>query len=167
MTQGWTKSNSWVYIDDSYQKARPLSLRPSPACMYALTHSLLCLTADMSAVSHSRHVCCVTQRACLLCDTADIVCCVTQQTLSAVSHSRQCLLFHTADMSAVSHSRQCLLFHTADMSAVSHSRQCLLCQTADMSAVSHSSMSAASNSRHVCCDIQTCRLWDTSDMRAV
>ena len=45
--------------DDSYQKARPLSLRPSLACMYTLTHSLLCLTADMSAVSHSRHVCCL------------------------------------------------------------------------------------------------------------
>ena len=58
---------------------------------------LLCHTADMSAVSHSRHVCCVTQQTCLLCHTADMsavshsrhVCCVTQQT---------CLLCHTADM---------------------------------------------------------------------
>ena len=83
----------------------------------------------MSAVSHSRHVCCVSQQTCLLCHTADMsavshsrhVCCVTQQT---------CLLCHTADMSAVSHSRHvccvpqqtCLLCDTADMSAVSHSR---------------------------------------------
>ena len=75
----------WVYIDDSYQKARTHSPRPSLACMYR--HSLLCLTADMSAVSHrsmsalsrSRHVFCVTQQTCLLCHTAD---------MSAVSPSR-------------------------------------------------------------------------------
>ena len=61
------------------------------------------VSADMSAVSHRRHVCCVTQQTCLLCHSADMsavshsrhVCCVTQQT---------CLLCHTADMSAVSHS---------------------------------------------------------------
>ena len=35
--------------------------------------------ADMSAASHSRHVCCVTQQPCLQCDTAD---------MSAVSHNR-------------------------------------------------------------------------------
>ena len=29
-------------------------------------------TADMSAVSHARHVCCVTQQTCLLCDTASM-----------------------------------------------------------------------------------------------
>ena len=40
---------------------------------------LLCQTADMSAVSHSRQACCVTQHACLLCPTADA---------SAASHSR-------------------------------------------------------------------------------
>ena len=65
---------------------------------------LLCHKADMSAVSHIRH---------LLCDTADMsslshsrhVCCVTRQT---------CLMCHTADMSAVS--------QPADMSAVSHGR---------------------------------------------
>ena len=56
---------------------------------------LLCDTADMSAVSHSRHVCCVKQQTCLLCQAADMsavsrsrhVCCITRQT---------CLLCHTA-----------------------------------------------------------------------
>ena len=33
---------------------------------------LPCRTADMSAVSHSRHVCCVAQQTCLLCHTADM-----------------------------------------------------------------------------------------------
>ena len=68
------------------------------------------------------HVCCVTQRTCLLCHTSDNVCCATQLTLSAVSHSRQCLLCDTADVSSVPHSRQCLFCRTAYMSAVSHSR---------------------------------------------
>ena len=40
---------------------------------------LLCDTADMSAVPHSKHVCRVTQQTCLLCHTAD---------RSAVRHSR-------------------------------------------------------------------------------
>ena len=93
-------------------------------------------TADMSAVSHTRHCCCVTSRH---------VCCVTQQT---------CLICHIADMSAVSHNRQvffvtqqtCLLCHTADITAASHSRRdcCvtvtqpapMLCHTSDMSALS-------------------------------
>ena len=71
--------------------------------------------------AHSRHVCCVTQHACLLCHTADS------------------LLSHTADMSAVSHSRHvccaaqqtCLLCHAADMSAVPCSRHscCVTQQT--------------------------------------
>ena len=34
--------------------------------------SLLCHTADMSAVSHSRHVGCVTQQTCLPCHTTDM-----------------------------------------------------------------------------------------------
>ena len=70
---------------------------------------------------HSRHVCCVTQQTCLLCDTADMstvwqsshVCCVTQKT---------CLLCHTEDTTAVWHSlhvccvtrQTCLLWDTAD-----------------------------------------------------
>ena len=33
---------------------------------------LLCDTAETSAVSHSRHVCCATQQTCLLCQTADM-----------------------------------------------------------------------------------------------
>ena len=86
-----------------------------------------------------RPVACVTQQTCLLYDKADMsavwhsrhVCCVTK--LTAVSHiiaHQTCLLCHTADMFAVSHSRfvccvtqqKCLLRHTADMSAVWHSR---------------------------------------------
>ena len=128
--------NSWVYIDDFYQKVRPLSLRTPLACTYTLTHS----TADMSTVSHSRHVRSVTQQTCLLCHTADMSCCVTQQT---------CLLCGAAGMITVLHNRHvccttqqtCLLCHTAE--AVSHSRHvcfvaqqtCLLCDTAHMSAL--------------------------------
>ena len=58
------------------------------------------LAADMSAVSHSRHVCCVTLQTCALCHTAD---------MSAVPHSRHACCFtqqtyrlcHTGDMSAL------------------------------------------------------------------
>ena len=91
---------------------------------------------DMSAVSRSRDVCCVTQQGCLLCHTAGMsavsrsrhVCCFTQQT---------CLLYTTADKSAVPHSRHvcCVTQQT-----------CLLCRAAGMSAVSLS--------RHVCCVTQ-------------
>ena len=149
----WLRAGPWVYIDDSYQKVRPLFLRPSLVCMYkhmvcCVTRQtcLLCHTSDMSAVSQSRHVCHVTQQTCLLCHTADKsaashsrhVCYVTQQTF---------LLCPTADLFAMSYSRHVccvtqqtfLLCHTTDMSAVSHSRP------ADMSAVSHS--------RHVCCSV--------------
>ena len=63
-------------------------------------YSLLCDAAHMSAVWHSRHVCCVTQQKCLMFHSADMstvwhsscVFCVTQQTR---------LLRATADMSAV------------------------------------------------------------------
>ena len=48
--------------------------------------------APSDALSQSKHFYCVTQEACLLCDTADIVCCATQQSMSAMSH--RC---HTAD----------------------------------------------------------------------
>ena len=80
----------------------------------------LCHAARMSAVWHSRHVCCLTQQTCLLCCAADI---------SAVHHSRLVCCV-TADMSAVSHSRhvcivtqqKCLLCHAADMSIVWDSR---------------------------------------------
>ena len=102
---------------------------------WACRRRLLCHTAGMSAVSHSRHVCSVTQQTYVLCDTVG---------MSAVSHSGQvccvkkqtCLLCDTADMSAVSHSRHvccvtqqtCLLCYTADMSDMSHSgRAC--CRT--------------------------------------
>ena len=81
--------------------------------------------ADMSAVSGSRHVCCVTQQTCLLCATADMsavshsrhVCCVTQET---------CLPCQTADISTASHSR-----HVCCVTQ----QPCLPCDTADMSPV--------------------------------
>ena len=64
---------------------------------------LLCHTADMSALSRSRHVCWVTQLTYLLCHAADV---------SAVSRSRHVcwvtqltyLLCHAADMTSVSRS---------------------------------------------------------------
>ena len=85
---------------------------------------LLCHTADTSAVSHSSHVCCVTQQTCLLCHTADMsavsdsrhVCRVTQQTY---------LLCHTADMSPVSYSRHGSCATQQTMPAVWQSRHCL------------------------------------------
>ena len=105
---------------------------------------LLCDTAHMSAVWHSRHVCSVTQIACLQ---------VTQQT---------CLLWHTTEQ------QTCLLCETADMSPIGHNthvccvtqQTCSLCDTADMSAVWHS--------RHCCCvKQQTCLLWHAADISAV
>ena len=64
----------------------PPSPRPFP-CPVTQQTCLLCRTADMSAVSHSRHVrwshsrhvCCAAQHACLLCHTAGT---------SVTSHSR-------------------------------------------------------------------------------
>ena len=91
----------------------------------------LCHAADLSAVWRSRHVCCVTQQRCLLCDTADMfavhVCCITQQT---------CLLWDTAAMSVSCSEHVCCVTQQTR----------LLCHTADRSAVFHS--------RHVCCETQ-------------
>ena len=60
----------------------PHSFRPSLACLYTLTHSLMWLTTDMSAavshtvdmsvVAHSRHVCPLTQQTCRVCHAADV-----------------------------------------------------------------------------------------------
>ena len=85
----------------------------------------------MSAVSHSRQVCCVLQQTCLLCDTADSVCCVTQQTMPAVSHSRHWVCVTQQTLSAVAHSRHCCVTQQT-VSAVSHGEHCLLCHTADI-----------------------------------
>ena len=95
----WLHTGPWVYIDDCYPKARPLSLGTSIAAGIH-SHSLLCHTAGISAVAYSRHVCCVAQQTRLLCDTAD---------MSAAPHSRRvcfvaqqaCLLRQAADTSAV------------------------------------------------------------------
>ena len=102
---------------------------------------LLCRTADISAVSHSRHS--------LLRYTADCVCWHTRKTLFAVWHSRRCLQRLAADvaccasrltMPGVSHSRRrllcdasgnvCLLFATS--LDLWHSRHCLLWQIAEI-----------------------------------
>ena len=86
------------------------------ASKQAIMQCLLFHTAGMSAVSHSRNICCATQRTRLLCHTAD---------MSAVLHSRH-VCCDAADISALSHSRHvccvtqqtCLLFDTTDMSAM-------------------------------------------------
>ena len=66
---------------------------------------LLCDTAHRSAVSHSRHVCCVTQQL--------------------------CLLRYTAGMSAVSHSRHLCLSESRHICCVAQ-QLCQLCRTAGM-----------------------------------
>ena len=115
---------------------------------------LLCLTADISALTHSRHVCHVTQQTCLLCEIADMsavshsrhVCCVTQQTCLLCGKANS-LLCYAGDMSALSHGRRfCCVTQQA----------CRPCHTTDMSSVYHS--------RHVCCGPQqTCLLCHTTD----
>ena len=76
----------------------------------------------MSAVSDSRHFCCVTKQTCLLCQTKD---------MTAVSQSR-----HVCLVSVVSYSRHvCCVTHQA----------CLLCQIANMSAMSHRWIPPTSN----------------------
>ena len=73
-------------------------------CCVTQQTSLLCHTASLSAVWHSRHVHWVTHQTCLLCDIAD---------MSAASHSKHVcgvtkqtwLLCHTSSMSAVRQSR--------------------------------------------------------------
>ena len=72
-------------------------------CLLGDKADIVCSVAQqtLSAVSHSRHVCCGTQQTCLPCDPADMsgvthrrhVCWVAEQT---------CLLCHTAGMSSVS-----------------------------------------------------------------
>ena len=76
---------------------------------YKITERTLSSDGVGLLVSHSRHVCCVTQQTCLLCDTANIgcvtqqtcllcrtVCCVTQQT---------CLLSHLDSLAPVDRPR--------------------------------------------------------------
>ena len=79
----------------------PSAAQPnSPPPSFRQQTCLLAVTADMSPVGHSRHVCRVTQQTRLRCDTEDTsavshsrhVCCVAQQTW---------LLCDIADMSAV------------------------------------------------------------------
>ena len=95
--------------------------------MRPLVPDNVCLTIQQasSAVSHSRHVCCVTQQTCLPRDTADmsavphsrhVFCCVTQQT---------CLPCRTEDMSPVSFSRLVCCATQQTMPAAWQSRHCL------------------------------------------
>ena len=99
-------------------------------------HCLSCHTADMSAVSHDRHVYCGTQQICLVCDTGP------------------CLLGHTADMFAVPRSRHVYCV-TRQTCLLCHEATCLLCHTAQTSLLRHTTdMSAVSQSRRVHCVIQ-------------
>ena len=50
-------------------ETRPFPSQPSFPKLH--TADMLCDTADMSAVGHSRHVYCVALQTCLLCDEAD------------------------------------------------------------------------------------------------
>ena len=120
------------------QQTRLLCHAEDPFFLFTQPPCLLRHAADMSAVSHSKHVCSVTQQTCLLCHTADIsaashsrhVCCITRQTV---------LLCHTADTHAVSHSRHvccvtlqtCLMCHTADMSCCVTQQTRLLCRAVE------------------------------------
>ena len=72
----------------------------------------------MSAVWHSRHVCCVTQRTCLLCDTVNE---------SAVTHRRHdCYV--TSRHVCCAAQQTCPLSPTADICAVSEEhRSCFRC----------------------------------------
>ena len=113
---------------------------------------MLCGTAHMYAVSHSRHICRVARHTCLLCHTAEKIGCVAQQT---------CLLRDTADSvtpQTVSHSRHTSCVTQQRLSAESHSGHvCFV--TKHMSAVRYSrhdcgiekQTCAVSHSRHVCC----------------
>ena len=77
----WKGIRGWSDFGTGAQwKPRGLEPEDGPLQRRVLEQTcLLCHTADMSAASHSRHVCCVTQQTCLLCHAADML---------AVSHSR-------------------------------------------------------------------------------
>ena len=88
---------TYIYIERDVALSH---LLPCPECallsqtMSAVPHNkhrLLCRTADMSALSCGRHVCCATQQESLLRHTT-YASCTTQQT---------CLLCDTAEMSTV------------------------------------------------------------------
>ena len=55
-----------AYLDPSW------AIHGSPRSHMRQQTCLLCETADISAVSQSRHACCVTQQTRLLCRTADM-----------------------------------------------------------------------------------------------
>ena len=106
--------------------------------MYMYTYGTLtfgALPRTQSAVSRSRHVCCVTQQTYLLHHKAGLsagshsthVCCVTRQT---------CQLRETADIPAVSHSRHVCCVKRQTL-LLCH-RTCMPSLTANMSAVADS-----------------------------
>ena len=51
-------------------RLRALFVKQQTCLLCTQQTRLLCHIADMSAVSHSRRVCCITQQTCLLCHTA-------------------------------------------------------------------------------------------------
>ena len=63
---------TYVYIYGTFSFLALSEARPFPSRLNAHSPSvtqqtyLPCDTADMSAVGHSRHICCVTQQNCLL-----------------------------------------------------------------------------------------------------
>ena len=68
--------NSWfktVHSSPRVAQVEPSwAIHRSPRVAMRQQTCLMCDTADMSAVSHSRNVCCATQQTCLLCHTADM-----------------------------------------------------------------------------------------------
>ena len=99
-------------------------------------------------------------RHCLLCDTTDIVCCVTQ-TMSAVGHSRHSLLCDAAEnvfcVTQLCDTAVIVCCVTQPtLSAVSHSRQCLLCGAADVVCCGTQQTSSAVSHS------RQCLLWDTA-----
>ena len=68
--------------------------------MYTYVHELRrssCMRhrVDMSAVSHSRHVCCVTHQTRLPCHTSDMSAVLQRAGMSTVSHKDMCAVSHS------------------------------------------------------------------------
>ena len=132
-----TPTCCWTTMTRTDVARYQVSLLPHYAC-----HISLCLTAEVSTVSHSKHACCVTPQTCLLSHAADINAAWQDQHASCIAQWRRRL--------GPQHTR--LLRDAADTLAVSHSRpawhgtqqRCPLCGAAGRSAVRTASMSAVS-----------------------
>ena len=102
-------------------------LLPCPECTVWPRQCPLCHTADMSAVSQSRHVCRVT-------DTGDKSAVSDSTHVCCVTHRRHACCSTRCHVSQ----RTCRLWHTKRHICCGTLQTCLLCDTVDMSAVSHS-----------------------------